>query len=378
MKILIIGERYSPNLGDPIICESVAYLIKKENKELEIDFLDLSGRDGFENPEGSIIKARLSSKKKAISSVFTKLGLDSDYFAFRKYHEKNKAYFYQQINGKNYDLAIFAGGQMFLDYFVFPIQTIVEYLDDKDIPVIFNACGHGEITSKKMRKILGQSLTKENVKFISSRDDLASIQAFLGGSKQEIIKTHDPALWASEVYGLAKKESDTIGLGVMFAYNMSYKKMLDFWHGTIRALDRKNIKWKIFCNGAPHDYEFAKEILARMNYGPEDLSELLIPAPRRPEELVETIAGLNGIISFRLHSHVLACALDVPSLAIIWDEKLKFFFDSLDLGQRVFPIDAEPDQLITALKEALVSGYDRDLIEQQKESLRAILIENSF
>ena len=126
MKILIIGERYSPNLGDHIICESVAYLIKKENKELEIDFLDLSGRDGFENPEGSIIKARLSSKKKAISSVFTKLGLDSDYFAFRKYHEKNKAYFYQQINGKKYDLAIFAGGQMFLDYFVFPIQTIVE------------------------------------------------------------------------------------------------------------------------------------------------------------------------------------------------------------------------------------------------------------
>lgn len=378
MKILIIGERYSANLGDPIICESVEYLIKEEDHKVEIDFLDLSGRDSFDDLNGSIRKARFSRMKKVISSSLTKVGIDSDYFAFKRYHEKNNAYFRERINHGDYDLAIFAGGQMFLDYFVFPIQAIVEYLDDKDIPVIFNACGSGDIASRKMREILTRTLLQDNVKFISSRDDLQSIQAFLGDSKQEIIKTHDPALWASEVYGLAKKESDTIGLGVMFAYNMSYKKMLDFWIRTIRALDREDIKWKIFCNGDPRDYEFGKEVLARMNYGPEDLSELLIPAPRRPEELVEIIAGLKGIISFRLHSHVLACSLDVPSLAIIWDEKLKFFFDSLGLNQRVFTIDAEPDQLITALKEALVSGYDQDLVESQKDSLKAILSENIF
>lgn len=377
-KILVIGERYSANLGDPIICESVYYLLKKKDSRLEIDFLDLSGRQDYQTGSDSLRQARLSGLKRKASTFFTGRGLDTDYLAFKKYHDKNKTYFRQKIEQGDYDLAVFAGGQIFMDYFVFPIQTVVESLADRNITVIFNACGSGEITSKRMRTVLGQSLSRDNVRVISGRDDLEVIRNLLDKKEPEVIKTHDPALWAGEVYGVTRKKSDLIGLGIMFAYNMEYKEQLDFWTGLIRTLDRQNIKWRLFCNGCPRDYSFARQLLISMNFQQEEIGERLLAAPGRPEELVEIIAGFRGIISFRLHSHVVAAALDVPGIAIHWDDKLTYFFDSLGLGDRVFSLEAEAGRVIGALKEALDTGYDRDLIESHKESLRALLIAHTF
>ena len=45
MKILLIGERYSSNLGDSVICESVKYIVEKCNENIEINFADLSCRE---------------------------------------------------------------------------------------------------------------------------------------------------------------------------------------------------------------------------------------------------------------------------------------------------------------------------------------------
>jgi len=48
MKILLIGEVYSENLGDGIICETVANLIKNAYPNCEIIMGDLSGKSGYE------------------------------------------------------------------------------------------------------------------------------------------------------------------------------------------------------------------------------------------------------------------------------------------------------------------------------------------
>lgn len=48
MKILLIGEVYSPNLGDGVICETVAALIKQKYPNCEIVMADLSGRSEYE------------------------------------------------------------------------------------------------------------------------------------------------------------------------------------------------------------------------------------------------------------------------------------------------------------------------------------------
>lgn len=47
-KVLLVGEIYSENLGDGVLCQCVEFLIKKYfNKEVMIDYLDLSGRKSY-------------------------------------------------------------------------------------------------------------------------------------------------------------------------------------------------------------------------------------------------------------------------------------------------------------------------------------------
>ena len=44
MRVLLIGECYSDNLGDSVICETVAKILADSFDINTIDFLDLSGR----------------------------------------------------------------------------------------------------------------------------------------------------------------------------------------------------------------------------------------------------------------------------------------------------------------------------------------------
>lgn len=378
MKILIIGERYSSNLGDPIICECVEWLIKK-NINAEIAFLDLAARKGYEvkiTGKDPIKKARYSSFKKRASVVLTKIGIDSEYLKFKKSNEKKFDHFHEHLMQIDYDLAIFAGGQMFKDSFVFPINTIVGILNDKNIPVIFNACGYGHIASRRMRQVLGKALVQKNVRIISTRDDLESIRLLVGSKSQKIIQSYDPALWAGEVYQLEKKKSDVIGLGVMFSYDVSFRSMLEFWINIIHRLESEKLKWKIFCNGTITDYEFAKYILSKMNYHQASIEDKVIPAPKEPKDLVNLIAEFKGIISFRLHSHIIATALDLPGIAILGDEKLQYFFNNIKMPERVFDLSSDPSRIIEGLHRAVRENYDEKILNEQKSELEILLIEN--
>ena len=92
-----------------------------------------------------------------------------------------------------------------------------------------------------------------------------------------------------------------------------------------------------------------------------------MPVPKRPDELVAMIAGFKSIVSFRLHSHIIAAALDVPSIALVWDGKLRFYFEKIGHGERCMTVDADPDEVIKRLDRAETEGYDRRMIEDRKK-----------
>lgn len=75
-RILIIGEVYSSNLGDGVICETVDYLFSKEN---ETFLLDISGRTKYEvnnvlNIKGFICSKKYEHFKKMIKKVLNLVG----------------------------------------------------------------------------------------------------------------------------------------------------------------------------------------------------------------------------------------------------------------------------------------------------------------
>lgn len=367
MKILLIGEIYSSNLGDGVICETVAALIKQIYPNSEIVTADISGRSDYEvidyvdeiNHSKEVGKG--VNVKKIIYSILSK---DEYTRSFLENRNKGKLKYIQELCNEKYDLAIFAGGQMFMNYFVIAISRYVELLSQANVPIIFNACGVGTIKSKKMQKILRESLINKNVKYISTRDDKDYLSNTYLRNSREIYKTFDSALWCAEIYNVKRRESEVVGLGIIYLPKKE-AEMISFWKFLIQDLNKKNIKWQFFCNGSIEDYVFAKKLLTLL--GIKDDSALA----SRPEAgygLVDLISNYKSIISFRLHSHIIACSLGIPGIALVWDKKLNYFFESIGYPERCCTIDYNAD-IVGKLNIAEIEGYNQEIIDEQKDQI---------
>lgn len=360
MKILIIGELYSDNLGDGIIFDNIKRLLESylNKSKIEIDFADLSCRKGYSEEKSNVKHENINILKKMIHK--------SEYITYKIQDIKKKKYIKFVCNKKRYDIAIFAGGQLIMPYFTFQIYNFVKYLSKKGTKIIFNACGVSKINSLILQYKMKKALNDRNVIQITSRDDVNKIkQKYVKSCTNKVEKTYDPAIYTNETYNIKKKDnSEVIGLGIMNVASIPKKELMDFWKETIDKLNEKGYKWQMFCNGNKEDYEFACECLN--TFGIEKNNEIIADRPNRPKKLVEIIAQYNSIISFRLHSHIIAYSLDIPTVAIIWDEKVKIFFKDLQLEERCFKIE-EGKKAIDKLVSIINENYDNELKEKQKK-----------
>ncbi len=377
MRFLILGVYYSPNLGDPVICDSVAARLAVHFPDAEIVIRDLLGRTGFPPVTQPDLDQIDYYRRRAALRHFV-----SRYTPW----DKEKGHELQRIAGSRafiralcaqpWDLVIFAGGQLFQDGFSLFLEDFVRQLNERNIPVLFNACGTGPAWSPYVRKKLTAALTAPCVKLISTRDNEDLIRShYLRGADLPVISVTDPALWSASVYGTQKQASDTIGLGIMYATSVNMKQEQAFWLKLIRFLEEKQVKWQFFVNGTDLDMAYARHILSLLPPELRARSGMLAEAPRTPGALMETVARYKSIISFRLHSHVIAASLGIPGVAIYWDEKLTFFYKKLGCPERCKTIHSSPQEIWDALQAAERQGCPEDLILRQREESEAILVD---
>jgi len=375
MKIAVIGVYYASNLGDAVLCDCVAEWIKADIPNAEIDVIDIEGKTKFEEQKDTSMRILKRRHRNLIWDYWqTKHGIRDRVYYFNQIDVESEVRqrFYDGIANRNYDAVVFAGGQLFMDWLSVDLCEFLKRFQKKKIPVFFNACGTGISISKKVQSLLREQLLSDNVKLISSRDDVSQIRRlYLDGSKR-VIATYDPALWVSEVYPVNMKKEKVVGLGVMYSDHTSFKKLTKFWMKLIRELEKRNIKWKMFCNGAIDDYNFGKHVLQKMGL---DVKTYLCDYAKEPSELIDQIASFDSLISFRLHSHIIAASLDIPAVAIVWDDKLRFFYRHLGHEERVKTIDESATEILDTLKQAKEEGYDRRLIQKQKHFARVLLID---
>ncbi|MGN0314563.1 MAG: polysaccharide pyruvyl transferase family protein [Fusicatenibacter sp.] len=368
MKILVLGAYYSNNLGDGVICECVASRLRRHFPEAEILVKDIVDRQGFELFEGvSYEELRRRTAREKLRRIVSQCGWDKILMHEEHRLHKNQSHI-AEVCEERYDLAVVAGGQLFMDrYFLF-LTEFISRMSKKQIPVYLNACGTGPAYSKTIRERFSESLTNPCVRLVSCRDDSALVQKLYAEEKIRVEETYDPALWCSDVYGIKKDiNSDLIGLGLMYTRSVDSEKAAVFWIKLIRQLEKKNKKWKIFVNGSEDDIVFAKYVISKMPELVGSFDQYCMPAPKRPKELVWVVSQFKGIISFRLHSHIIAASLDVPSIALVWDQKLRIYFQKIGHGERCMTVKAGPEKVIAQLEKAEMEGYDRSMIEAQKQ-----------
>ena len=373
MKIAVIGLYYASNLGDAVICDCVRAWMKEAYPEAQVDMIDIKNYKEF--PVQKKISTLTRERRKwnlKRDRWLTKSGISDRIYYWSAIGIRDQESFYEKLGKRGYDAVVFAGGQLFMDWLSLDICECLKRFHQQGVPVYFNACGAGEVLSEKIRRSLAKQLNHENIKLISTRDDVHTIEKRYFDGKKCVMPTYDPALWTTDVYGIKRMDSDVVGLGVMYSNHTWQHNITKFWLDVIKNLEYKNIPWKMFCNGNLEDYEYGCRVLKKAGKKPE---HHILECASMPQELIMQIAGFKSIVSFRLHSHIIAASLGIPGIAVVWDKKVRFFYERIGHPERCITVQNTGDQVIARLKRAEAEGVDMKKIEQQKYDARRILLD---
>ncbi len=334
-NVLIVAARYSNNLGDDILFDVVLDVCKKA-RGIEPIGLSISGRSGYvkNSIEVSVGKKWINGVKKYLKNTnfFSAYVRMKGSFCLRKN--------LRELNWAEFDTVVFAGGQLFMDYFVPWIAKVVSYAEKYKKKVVFNCCGMGKLSSQSIRT-LKRVFKSDSIRAITLRDGLDKFNTLFKNNK--VIQTVDPAVNSIQIYGVKEKIKDEIGIGII-SYKMLSRNAIPITEEEyiilikqiVELLESKHKKVKVFTNGAIEDQEYAKFLLKKIGK-----KNLLKERPIRPIELVDIVASCEQIISFRLHSLILAASYNIPSIGFIWDLKVKEFFRVIEKDEWAIPINKE-------------------------------------
>lgn len=267
------------------------------------------------------------------------------------------------------DAVVFAGGGVIKfrkEDFYRHTAEIVANAQKWGVPVFFNCVGaEGFDPSDERCMMLKNALNSPCVRGLTLRDDTELVRSIYLFGRQDIrVKAApDSAVFAAERYRLraSRHKPPVIGLGVArgdifsdHGYGFSEEQVLEFWVGTVRLLEEQGYSWRIFTNGFDSDERFADKLLSTIGHGEK------FPRPVQPRQLCEIISGFDGVIAVRMHANIIAWSLGVPSVGLVWNDKLAFWGERSGTPERfLYPRDISPERVSGLLRKALKQGVKR-------------------
>jgi hypothetical protein len=76
--------------------------------------------------------------------------------------------------------------------------------------------------------------------------------------------------------------------------------------------------------------------------------------------LAALIAGCDAVVAHRLHAAIVAYAYRVPTVGLLWDDKLQAFFESVGREAYVVAFDQAPARIGALVADAMAEGIDAD------------------
>lgn len=347
MHILLIGERYSENLGDAVICETVKNIIQSWFKDAEIDMFDISGRinynEYYSGKNINSIYARIYWKIYGKILEYKNPPFYKLYLSDIQRYRRTIGLFKAEFRKKKYDLAIFAGGALFMDYFSGLIFYLVKKLSKQKCQIVFHACGMGGLSSESIG-LLKDTFSNHLVKVISLRDSFPRFKSLFDVNCR-IIETYDTALACSKYYNRSNKIIAEFGIGLI-----NLKEYYEEQKELIYRFYCSDYSWKIFTNGGPWDYKFASSILKDIGIKDSEFSRYLINRPLNAQELVYDVTSFNQIVSYRMHSQIVAFSFFIPCYGFEWDNKVKCLFEKMNFERFCFKPN-EVNECLASIEE---------------------------
>ena len=351
MKVAVVGEVFSPNLGDGVIFECVSHLFAERG--VEVVPIDLRGRRGWEpqGAAGSPAPAAGGARRVAQLAVRRSRALRRGITAWRWY-SRERAHSAREWDAiiRSCDAVVIGGGQMLLDIgfsFAPRIAEIVRLARRQGKPVAFFGCGAGSRWGLVATRIYAGALNYAS--YVSVRDRAsARMVARVLKPGREVVAHPDPGFAAGTVYPAGGGGAGVVGLGVQPAQHLRNfspalesvddATYLEFWATVARSVAAAGQEVEVFSNGDAEDQEAAARIHAHLVE--RGIRATLAPHPRTPAELVGLIAGYSAVLCTRMHAGIVSFALGRRTIPISWDpEKVRNVWDFLGRGEAV--LDAE-------------------------------------
>lgn len=356
--IYFAGLRSESNLGDVVISACTEELYK--------DSLQQRGLFSFRHLNLQFAKLSITYRvfRKARRLLFKLL---------KRNHIKSeiaelKIYYKNQLEYA--DLIVVVGGGLikykYQDFHIF-LAALIEVAEALNIPIVINAVGiEGYDESDVRCQILKKALNRSIVKSITTRDDLATLEKCYIDSERgraSVAKVADPAVYTNEVYRQQKKQSTVYGIGLVRGgifldngKNVSPKRLAKFYAEIIKEMESRGIVYQLFTNGLPSDVELLPLIKDQLNR-----QDLNVIEPETDNALVETIASFTTVIAARLHANIIAYALNIPSIGLVWNDKLALFGADIGHPERFFSHGQfNAKYIVDAAVQANDAGYEED------------------
>lgn len=372
-RITIAGEIYSPNLGDGMIYESLAYLFQQQTPSIVIQPLDISGRSNWSQTSKLPLKTRLTSIGRrwlpGLSRWINVVTFGMQYL--NRLQSK-----WQRILEQT-DLLVIGGGQLLMDnYLDFPVKLLFlsRLADRLHVPIHLVGVGVGDRWSQ-----IGLAWAKEVVRSavsISVRDAFSLSILTQIFQRQDAYLTADPAFWAKEIYGVQPEPvKKKIGLGMLNytdfhahdnARSVSASQWLEYWENIAMGLYRQGMPVEIFTNGNLLDEEFAHRVYRRVN---REAQGLIVKAERarHTRALAWRIGGYRAILSARYHANILAAIYGVPAIGFVWDKKVSHLYQSMGYGERLIRFAENSVLEVVEKIRQLNHSLPENIVERNKE-----------
>ena len=361
-RIALLGLWDDKNYGDPILGYCARkMIIKSIEKRDSFVFFDVSISPNLQRPffrrvidsflyrlariRGNVADVQDNIYERCISTQFSRILNDVDYIIF--------------VGGGVIKFKV-----QILDYVV---EEVVKIAQRNGSPILMNAVGvEGFDCCDKRCVKLKESLNSPILKYISTRDDFQTLKhKYLERNNNTLCElVSDPAVWASECYNVQKNLfSDVIGINVArgeifydYGRDFSSEAMVDFYVQLVRIVLCSGYKVELFTNGLDQDNVFLERVVQKLN---DCVLKKRIPSSAR--ELVEIIASYKAVVATRMHAGIIAYSLDVPAVGLVWNEKIKFFWERAGHPQNCVELkDLTAEFVFLTLTKALQNGYDHE------------------
>ena len=387
MKIALLNVKFSPNLGDGLLCECLERELAVALPGAEVVSIDLAGRRHFRG-HGPSRRGRVIALLEALPrwarrrAVRVALALLVR-FRLRRHVRDRLA---------DVDAVVVGGGNLLTDTdlnFPMKLAGALGEVARAGLPLAVHAVGVNRKWSRAGQHLFVRALRAAPL-FSATVRDTRSQQAW-----RDLLEPHglppaglagDPGLLAGRHFDATPHTHDGTRVGLCITSPLAVRyhasgapPLIDlcaWYRDAAGALARAGMKVVLFTNGSPEDRAFlahhgAQWCTALAHDGLAHAVSIA-PAFAAPQDLIGFITRCDVIIAHRMHACITAHAFAIPAIGLKWDVKLESFFALA--GREAFIADCAdlgPPALIALTAKAIAIGVDRAALDRLIVATRA-------